>query len=144
MAASDQMDQVDEGLVHWTDVILLATPIRWSAAGSSPAEGQGRRLHRYRRPGQRAGRCGPALGFFGEIGCQFPQFPYVAHLRGWSAEDLERNQVAVQQSTLLHDGAAALARRSVEMARMMIASSLGQHALVRGGRKAHRLEDAAP
>ncbi|HYP80717.1 MAG TPA: hypothetical protein VEQ17_10540, partial [Steroidobacteraceae bacterium] len=76
------------------------------------------------------------LTFFGEIGCQFPQFPFIAHSRGWSAEDMERNQEIVRASQSLHDGAAALARRSVEMARVMIASSLGAEALVRGGRKA--------
>ena len=35
---------------------------------------------------------GQMLTFFGEIGCQFPQFPFIAHSRGWSAEDMERNQ----------------------------------------------------
>jgi hypothetical protein len=87
---------------------------------------------------------GQLLGFFGEIGCQFPQFPYIAHSRGWSAEDMEQNQLAVQQSSMLHDGAAALARRCVEMAQMMVSSTLGEHALVRGGRKAHRLDAGAP
>jgi hypothetical protein len=49
---------------------------------------------------------------------------------------MERNQVVVRDSQALHDGAAALARRSVEMARVMISSSLGADALVSGGRKA--------
>jgi len=82
------------------------------------------------------GIVGQMLTFFGEIGCQFPQFPFIAHSRGWSAEDMERNQQVVRESKSLHDGAAALARRSVEMARVMIASSLGAEALVRSGRKA--------
>jgi hypothetical protein len=31
---------------------------------------------------------GQMLGFFAEVGCHFPQFPYIAHSRGWSAEDM--------------------------------------------------------
>ncbi|PNA40509.1 flavodoxin family protein, partial [Pseudomonas sp. MPR-AND1A] len=34
MDAEDQMEQVYEAIVHWADVILLATPIRWGAASS--------------------------------------------------------------------------------------------------------------
>jgi multimeric flavodoxin WrbA/nitrite reductase/ring-hydroxylating ferredoxin subunit len=165
MDASDQMDQVYEGLVHWADVILVATPIRWGVASSlyfkmvermNCIQNQETLGNRHLLKNKVAGFivtggqdnvqavAGQLLGFFGEIGCQFPQFPYIAHSRGWSAEDMEQNQLAVQQSTMLHDGAAALARRCVEMAQMMVSSSLGERALVRGGRKAHRLDDPVP
>jgi hypothetical protein len=88
------------------------------------------------------GVAGQLLGFFAEVGCQFPQFPYVAHSRGWSAEDMENNEKFVQNSASLHDGAARLAQRCVEMAQVMITSSLGEGALVRGGRKGQQLESA--
>ena len=73
---SDQLTAVYEGLVHWADVVLVATPIRWGNASSlyfkmverlnciqnqitiaqpRPDPEQGRRLHHHRRPGQRAG-----------------------------------------------------------------------------------------
>ncbi|MFL6290629.1 MAG: hypothetical protein ACJ759_07015 [Thermoanaerobaculia bacterium] len=32
MDPHDQMDAVYEGIVHWADVILLTTPIRWGSA----------------------------------------------------------------------------------------------------------------
>jgi hypothetical protein len=83
---------------------------------------------------------GQLLGFFAEVGCQFPQFPYVAHSRGWSAEDMENNERFVQNSASLRDGAAALARRCVEMAQVMITGTLGEGALTRGGRKGQQLE----
>ena len=35
MDAEDQLDQVYEAFVHWADVILVATPIRWGAAARS-------------------------------------------------------------------------------------------------------------
>ena len=57
---------------------------------------------------------GQMLGFFAEIGCLFPQFPYIAHSRGWSAEDMERNVAFVQQSESLHQAARELAGRAVE------------------------------
>jgi nitrite reductase/ring-hydroxylating ferredoxin subunit/multimeric flavodoxin WrbA len=164
MDASDQMDRVYEGVVHWADVILLATPIRWGAASSlyfkmvermNCIQNQETIASRHLLKNKVAGFiitggqdnvqavAGQLLGFFGEIGCQFPQFPYVAHSRGWSAEDMERNQQVVQQSPMLHEGAAELARRCVSMAQVMIATSLGEHALVRGGRKAAKLADAS-
>jgi multimeric flavodoxin WrbA len=35
MDSTDQLDQVYEAFVHWADVILVATPIRWGAAAVS-------------------------------------------------------------------------------------------------------------
>ena len=34
MDPDDQLDRVYEALVHWADVYLVATPIRWGAASS--------------------------------------------------------------------------------------------------------------
>jgi multimeric flavodoxin WrbA len=161
MDSSDQMDRVYEGVVHWADVILVATPIRWGGASSlyykmvermnciqNQETVAGRHLLRNKVAGfiitggqdNVQGVAGQLLGFFAEVGCQFPQFPYVAHTRGWSAEDMENNEKFVQNSSSLHDGAAALARRCVAMAQVMITSSLGEGALVRGGRKGQQLE----
>jgi nitrite reductase/ring-hydroxylating ferredoxin subunit/multimeric flavodoxin WrbA len=157
MDSKDQMEQVYEGVVHWADVILVATPIRWGAPGSlyfkmvermNCIQNQEVLHQRHLLKNKVAGFiitggqdnvqavAGQMMTFFGEIGCQFPQFPFIAHSRGWSAEDMERNQEIVRASQALHDGAAALAKRSVEMAQVMISTSLGADALVAGGRKA--------
>jgi hypothetical protein len=53
---------------------------------------------------------------------------------------MENNEQYVRDSKLLHDGAAALLRRSADMARVMVQSALGEGALVRGGRKGHHLD----
>jgi nitrite reductase/ring-hydroxylating ferredoxin subunit/multimeric flavodoxin WrbA len=165
MDDKDQMDQVYEGVVHWADVILVATPIRWGAPASLYAK-MVERMNCIQNQEVLTGRhllknkvaafivtggqdnvqavVGQMLTFFGEIGCQFPQFPFIAHSRGWDSEDMERNQQEVRGSRALHDGAAALARRSVEMARVMISTSLGADALVRGGRKAQAQADREP
>lgn len=86
---------------------------------------------------------GQMLAFFAEIGCQFPQFPFIAHSRGSSAEGMQNNQSYVQRSQSLHQGAAALARRCAAMAKVMIEEKLGEHALARGGRKGHQMDTRA-
>jgi len=164
MDSSDQIEQVYEGVVHWADVIVVATPIRWGGASSlyykmvermNCIQNQETVANRHLLRDKVAGFiitggqdnvqavAGQMLGFFAEIGCQFPQFPYVAHTRGWSAEDMENNQRYVQDSLVLHEGAAELVRRCVDMAGVMIRSTLGEHALVRGGRKGHELDTRA-
>jgi len=85
---------------------------------------------------------GQMLGFFAEIGCQYPQYPYIAHSRGWSAEDMENNTRYVQDSKLLHEGAGALAGRCVEMAKVLRAGTV-EALRARGGRKAQELDTHA-
>ena len=80
------------------------------------------------------------IGFFAELGFLFPQFPYVAHSRGCSAEDMENNVRCVQNSKELREGVAGLVSRCVEMANLMIGGKLPECDLVRGGRKAHQLD----
>ena len=164
MDRSDEMEKVYEGVVHWADVIIVATPIRWGGASSlyykmvermNCIQNQetiaGKHLLRNKVAGfiitggqdNVQAVAGQMLGFFAEIGCQFPQFPFIAHSRGWSAEDMENNQKYVRRSQSLHEGAAALVRRCAEMARIMIEEKLGEDALTRGGRKGHELDTRA-
>jgi hypothetical protein len=86
---------------------------------------------------------GQMLGFFAEIGCHFPPFPYVAHSRGWSAEDMENNVRYVQASSMLHEGAGALVARCVELAKVLVNGTLQCGPVARGGRKAHELDTHA-
>ena len=34
MDPADELDRVYEAVVHWADVILVSTPIRWGVAGT--------------------------------------------------------------------------------------------------------------
>ena len=161
MDPDDQLDRVYEAFVHWADVILVATPIRWGAASSlyykmvermNCIQNQETIANRHLLRNKMAafiitggqdnvqGVAGQLLGFFAEVGCQFPQFPYIAHSRGWSAEDMENNVRYVQRSEALREGARGLVARAVDMARLMVDGKLGECELIRGGRKAHRLE----
>src|SRR5262249_42424675 len=78
---------------------------------------------------------GQMLGFFAELGFLFPQFPYIAHTRGWSAEDMDTNAAYVRHSPSLHDGAAALAGRAIETAKILLAGDQAARRVERAGRK---------
>jgi len=165
MDPQDQMDQVYEGIVHWADVILVATPIRWGAASSlyhkmiermNCVQNQITIRDRVLLRDKVAGFvitggqdnvqavAGAMLGFFAEIGCLFPPFPYVAHSRGWSAEDMENNVRSVEASEELREGTRALLDRAVELAKRLRESRLCTSSIPRGGRKAHHDRSAEP
>ena len=157
----DQLTAVYEGLVHWADVLLLSTPIRWGSASSLYFK-MAERLNCIQNQITTHNRiliqnkvaafiimggqdnvqavAGSMLTFWSELGFVFPPFPFIAHTRGWDAEDMQNNVRQVQASTELHEAAAELAQRSVDFWRV-----LDQHRaqLVRpmekGGRKAQRL-----
>jgi hypothetical protein len=82
------------------------------------------------------------MGFFAELGFIFPQFPYIAHSRGWSHEDMERNVEIVRNSTELAEGTAMLAKRCLDLARQLVDRDEAKVAIERGGRKAHSVVPA--
>ena len=160
MNPKDEMEQVYEALVHWADVVLLATPIRWGTASSlyfrmaerlNCVQNQVTTHNRVMIRNKVAafivvggqdnvqGTVGQLLGFFAELGFLFPQFPFVAHSRGWSAEDMENNVKAVQESSELVAGARALAERAAALAERLLTDDPTLVKVERGGRKAHAL-----
>lgn len=164
MDATDQMERVYEGLVFWADVVLVATPIRWGGASSlyykmaermnciqNQITVKNRVLLRNKvaafvvTGGQDNVQAvaGQMLTFFGELGCHFPPFPFIAHSRGWSAEDMENNMAYVRQNADLHDGARALVGRALDLARTLQQQEEAAAPMPRGGRKACRSDDAA-
>ena len=159
MDPQDQLDQVYEAIVHWSDVLLVSTPIRWGAAGSLFFR-MAERLNCIQNQitihdnvliknkvaafiitgGQDniQAVAGHLLTFFSELGFSFPQFPFIAHSRGWSAEHMERNVDYVKKSSELRDGACQLLKRSIELAQFLMTRKETER-LERGGRKAHHL-----
>ena len=161
MDAKDEMDQVYEALVHWADAVVVATPIRWGAASSlyfkmaerlncvqNAVTIRNQVLIRNKVAGfiivggqdNIQSVAGQMLGFFAELGFLFPQFPYIAHSRGWSREDMERNVEVVRNSKELAEGAAELAKRCLDLAGHLIARDEAPAAIERGGRKAHAIQ----
>ncbi|MEW5919178.1 MAG: Rieske 2Fe-2S domain-containing protein [Gemmatimonadota bacterium] len=160
MDPDDQMDRVYEAIIHWADVVLVATPIRWGAPGSlyfrmaermNCVQNQVTIANRVLVRNKVAsfiitggqdnvqGVAGQMLTFFAELGFQFPQFPFIAHSRGWSAEDMEHNIDYVMKSDDLRDGARTLVARAVDKARVLLDHETAPHSVARGGRKAHQL-----
>jgi len=161
MDAQDQMDQVYEALVHWADAVIVASPIRWGTASSlyfKMAERlncvqnaitiRNQVLIRNKVAGfvivggqdNIQAVAGQMLGFFAELGFIFPQFPYIAHSRGWSHEDMERNVEIVRNSQELAEGAAMLTKRCLDLAAHLIARDEAPTSIERGGRKAHAMQ----
>lgn len=153
----DQLDQVYEAVVFWADVILVATPIRWGGPSAlytkmvermNCIQNQVTIKNRVMLRNKVASFiitggqdnvqavAGQMLTFFSEIGCHFPQFPFIAHSRGWDAEDMERNIEVVKRSESLHQGARELVERAVETARRLLGSDSTVQQPPRGGRKA--------
>jgi nitrite reductase/ring-hydroxylating ferredoxin subunit/multimeric flavodoxin WrbA len=167
MDAKDQMDQVYEALVHWADAIIVASPIRWGAASSlyfkmaerlncvqNAVTIRDQVLIRNKVAGfiivggqdNIQAVAGQMMGFFAELGFIMPQFPYIAHSRGWSHEDMERNVEIVRESAELAEGASMLAKRCLDLAAHLIARDEAPTSIERGGRKAFPIErsDTAP
>ena len=160
MDETDQMDRIYEALVYWADVILVATPIRWGAASSLYYK-MIERMNCIQNQITIANKvliqnkvaafiitggqdnvqavAGQMFAFFSELGFVFPPFPFIAHSRGWAAEDLENNIKYVANSKELHDGAKELALRAVEMAETLLVRHQSKEKIERGGRKAHPL-----
>ncbi len=157
MDDEDNLEPVYDAFVHWADVSLIATPIRWGVASSLYFK-MAERMNCVQNQitihdrvliqnkvasfiitgGQDnvQGVAGQMLTFFSELGFTFPQFPYVAHSRGWSAEDMENNIKYVQQSEHLREGACELVDRAVAKARSLIETPECKMKVGRGGRKA--------
>lgn len=156
MDDEDELEPVYEALVHWADVVLVATPIRWGAASSlyfklaermNCVQNQVTIKNQVLIQNKVAafiitggqdnvqGVAGQMLAFFSELGFTFPQFPFVAHSRGWTAEDMENNVRFVQTDPHLREGTRELVARAVETARGLLAAN-PPTPVPRGGRKA--------
>lgn len=157
MDDEDELEPVYEAFVHWADVVLVATPIRWGAASSlyfKMAERMNciqnqvtlhdraliqKKVASFIITGGQdnvQGVAGQMLAFFSELGFTFPQFPFVAHSRGWTAEDMENNVRFVQENTHLREGKRELVARAVATSRGLLQSDEAVGRVPRGGRKA--------
>jgi multimeric flavodoxin WrbA/nitrite reductase/ring-hydroxylating ferredoxin subunit len=158
MDESDEMAQVYDMTVHWADLVIVATPIRWGAASSlyykmvermNAIQNQitthdkvliRNKVAAFIITGGQDGIqavAGQMMGFFSEIGFLLPQFPFIAHSLGWEAEDMERNVAHVETSEKLRSGARELVGRGAMLAQGLIDRCVvGAASIDRGGRKA--------
>lgn len=131
----DQLTPVYDGLVNWADVVLISTPIRWGNASSLYYK-MAERLNCVQNQvtihnkvliknkvaafiitgGQDniQGVAGAMFTFWSELGFLFPPFPFIAHSRGWDAEDMQNNVRQVKMSDALREASQELATRAVD------------------------------
>jgi len=157
MDKADQLDQVYEMAVHWADILLIATPIRWGAASSLYYKMVERmnciqnqitinnkvlirnKVAAFIITGGQDGIqavAGQMMGFFSEIGYLLPQFPFIAHSLGWEFEEMERNVDFVAASDSLRAGALELVKRSADLSKSLLEREIACASIQRGGRKA--------
>jgi nitrite reductase/ring-hydroxylating ferredoxin subunit/multimeric flavodoxin WrbA len=154
---NDELTEVYDAAVHWADVFLVATPIRWGAASSLYYKMVERlncvqnqitlnnkvlirnKVAAFIITGGQDGIqavAGQMMGFFSEIGFLLPQFPFIAHSLGWEFEEMERNVELVAHSEALRAGARDLVNRASDMSKCLLERELARPAIERGGRKA--------
>jgi nitrite reductase/ring-hydroxylating ferredoxin subunit/multimeric flavodoxin WrbA len=131
----DQLTGVYAGLVNWADVVLISTPIRWGNASSLYYK-MAERLNCIQNQitihnkvliknkvaafiitgGQDniQGVAGSLFTFWSELGFLFPAYPFIAHSRGWDAEDMENNVRQVKMSEALAEASRELVTRAVD------------------------------
>ncbi|MBM3515783.1 MAG: Rieske 2Fe-2S domain-containing protein [Alphaproteobacteria bacterium] len=158
MHADDELTPVYEALVYWADAIVVATLIRWGAASwlyfkmaerlnciQNAITTKNKVLIKNKVAGfiivggqdNIQSVAGQMICFFAELGFLFPQFPYIAHSRGWSHEDMENNVEHVRTSPEIAEGARELAERCLAYAQQLLDSEGTPDSIARGGRKAN-------
>lgn len=141
MDPADEMNVIYENFVHWADVVIVSSPIRWGGASSLYYK-MAERLNSVQNQITLKGKAliqnkvvgliitggqdniqsvaGQMLTFFGELGFTSPAFPFVAHSLGWSSEDMEQNMDYVKNSVYLHEESFHLVERSVALLQKLI------------------------
>ena len=82
------------------------------------------------------------MTFWSELGFVFPSFPFIAHSRGWDAEDMQANVRLVKASEGLREASRELVDRALGCWRVLDASRQETpRPMERAGRKANSMRD---
>jgi hypothetical protein len=82
------------------------------------------------------------MTFWSELGYVFPQFPFIAHSRGWDAEDMQNNVRQVKASDALREASRELVQRAFDFWTVLDKNrELMEKPMERAGRKANTLEE---
>src|SRR5437762_3558955 len=83
---------------------------------------------------------GSMLTFWSELGFVFPPFPFIAHSRGWDAEDMQNNVRQVKASDALREASRELVERAVDFWTVLDKNrAMLDKPMERAGRKANPL-----
>ena len=128
------VEERDDG-VYWADVVLIGTPIRWGNASSLYYKMIERlncvqnqvTIHNTVLIRNKVAAfiitggqdniqavAGSMFTFWAELGFVFPPFPFIAHSRGWDAEDMQNNVRQVKTSDTLKEASYDLLDRALD------------------------------
>jgi hypothetical protein len=80
------------------------------------------------------------MTFWSELGYVFPHFPFIAHSRGWDAEDMQNNVRQVKASDALREASRELVQRAIDFWKVLDQNrQLMDQPMERAGRKANPL-----
>src|SRR5438552_19188762 len=86
---------------------------------------------------------GSMFTFWSELGFLFPPFPFIAHSRGWDAEDMQNNVRQVKASDALREASRELVERAVDFWKILDRDNammgMMEKRMERAGRKASPL-----
>jgi nitrite reductase/ring-hydroxylating ferredoxin subunit/multimeric flavodoxin WrbA len=135
MKPKDGMTQVYRDMILWSDIVLVATPIRWGNPSSLYFK-MAERLNCVQNQitlkdkvliknkvasfiitgGQDNIQqvAGQMMVFFTDLGFTFPPFSFLGWSRGWTAEDMDKNVLQFKRSEYIQRTAKELVDNSIE------------------------------
>ena len=148
----DQMLEIYEKVILWSDVVIVSTPIRWGNASSlyyqmvqrmKCVQNQSVTHNQYLIRDKAAAFiitggqdniqhvAGEMLSFWSQLGFVFGKFPFVGWSRGWYAEDMENNyddMMSDNESPMKRDIMRTVLG-AVEMAKLVKKNKYDEHVL---------------
>ena len=152
MDKEDQMLEIYEKVILWSDVVIVSTPIRWGNASSlyyqmvqrmNCVQNQSVTNNQYLIRDKAAAFiitggqdniqhvAGEMLSFWSELGFIFGKFPFVGWSRGWYAEDTENNydeMMTANESAMKRDIKRSVLG-AVEMSKLLRKNKYDEHVL---------------
>ena len=152
MDKEDQMLEIYEKVILWSDVVIVSTPIRWGNASSlyyqmvqrmNCVQNQSVTNNQYFIRDKAAAFiitggqdniqhvAGEMLSFWSQLGFIFGKFPFVGWSRGWYAEDTENNYDAMMtanESAMKRDIKRSVLG-AVEMSKLLRKNKYDEHVL---------------
>jgi multimeric flavodoxin WrbA len=140
MDQSDQMIEIYERMILWSDVVIIASPIRWGSASSLYYK-MVQRLNSVQNQLPAYGNllirdkiaafiitggqdniqhvAGEMLSFWAQLGFVFAKFPFVGWSRGWYSEDTENNFDKMNNEQQFKSDISRMVRAAVEMSKLL-------------------------
>jgi multimeric flavodoxin WrbA len=152
MDPQDEMLEIYERIILWSDVVLVSTPIRWGNASSlyyqmvqrmNCVQNQSVTNQQYLIRDKAAAFiitggqdniqhvAGEMLTFWSQLGFVFGKFPFVGWSRGWYSEDMENNydKMISDYGSAMRADIMRMVLGAVEMSKLVRNNKYDEHVL---------------